>query len=386
MRTAATTGALSLARATLSHAWRRVAFLTTILAAAGLICYLQLGVTVGQLLSFANAERLTSADLVVATLPARRGVGLGVATYPLPSDAVDIVSRSPLVEASEKVTVRRLTVDLGDAEYLELKIVETRPPALSLPITMTDEVVSLLDKPFGIVLSEKAARKTGLALGSTVPLRGQTLRVLGIVRGSLGARDSMISKMTYEALAKDLPAPRRAPVSSVLVRLVDGSDPADAAKQLTASLKSLGAAALTREQLVDRITRTAVEARIDLQGFLIVAVMVAVVAMIIVMQAMIGSVAAQSAEFGIMLALGTSRRRLASIVLEQVFWIGTLGAAFAIVGALAAKIILSALSVEYALLPNFVLLISAVSIGSAILGGIASLPAVFSIKPIDLLR
>lgn len=373
----------SIARATLSHAWRRVLLVTCILAAAGVICYLQLGVSMGQILSFVTIERLTPADLIVVSPPSRRS---DKGNQPLVQDVVDLLDQSPLVKSIESISVPEIAVRLGAGKMLDLNVVETRAPSLSLPGTMTEEVTTLLDKPYAIVLTEKAMKQAGLSLGDVVPFRDKTLWIAGVVRGGLGTRDSMISRRTFEYLDDGRAEVVQRPIRVALVQLADGVNPDDAAKQLTTSMTPFGVEAFTRPQLVSQITKTAVEARLDLQGFLLVGIIVAAVAIVIVMQATISNVAAQSSEFGVLLALGTPASALVLIVLEQVFWIGVLGAGLAIVGALIARVALTSMAIEYVLLPEFFLAVSATIVAATLVGGLASLPAVFSIKPKDLLR
>ena len=384
----ALTTSARLATTSLSHDWRRTWFTVSILMLAGVIAYVQLAATTAQLLSYGAVERQATAEIVVLDRDAlsRNGPGL----RPLRPEIVAALSASAGVGAFEPLAERSVRIPLpnsgGHRNYLSAAIVNPLPPALSAPRSLSDEAKRLLSLPNSLILTDVDARATGLALGDEVKINGNVLLVVGLVRGGLGANGSMVSRQTAVSVRGSPRDGVLPPATTVLVQPANGVTADQLVRELDAVLAPLGGAAVSRDQLVKNISDQILQERSDIRGFLIIALFMAAVTTIIVLQATNSSIVAQRAEFSILLALGVPRWGLTSIILQQAFWLGVLSAAFAISGALIAQVILTHFDVAMAMQPSFVPPISGLLIGATVLGGLIALPSALAIKPVDLLR
>lgn len=374
----------SVARSGLTHSWRRTWFVVGILAAAGVVAYLQLGISTAQLLSFAKSERMARAEIIV--VGGAGGFGRSSVPNVLSPQVVEFLQHSESIAAIEPVLTRSQRVSLPGRESLELRIVNPESPALSLPRRLDRDAAEVLERPLSILLTEADGRRLGLDVGAVVRHRNHELHVLGIVRAGLGSGQSMISSETFETIRSPSQEWSARHPLSILVQVAPGRSIETVARELDQALDRLNASALTQDQLVQRVTEQVLSARADIRGFLIVALIVGGLAIVIVLQASSSMIADQRTEFGILLALGVSRIRISCIVLEQVAWVGLLSAAYALVGALFSKLLLGWLDVEFALSMDFVSSVSGLLLGATLLGGVAALPGVFAIKPVDLLR
>lgn len=379
-----------LAAAGLSHDLRRTWFTVSILMLAGVVAYVQLAATTAQLLSYGATERQATAEIVVLDRNAADNNRRGWDMRPLKPEVLAVIAASAGIEAYETLAERSVRISLpenvGRRNYLLATIVDPLPPALSAPLSLSDEAKQLLSLPSSLVLTEIDARATGLSLGSEVKLNGKSLRVVGLMRGGLGANGSMVSRQTAIGVRRSAPGGGAPRPTTVLVKPAHGVTTDQLVRELDTALAPLGAAAISREQLVRNISDRILEERSDIRGFLVIALFMAAVTIVIVLQATNSSIAAQRAEFAILLALGVPRWGLASIILQQAAWLGVLSAAFAISGALVAQVFLTYFDVAMAMQTSFVPPVTGLLIGSTVVGGLIALPGALTIKPVDLLR
>jgi putative ABC transport system permease protein len=111
-----------------------------------------------------------------------------------------------------------------------------------------------------------------------------------------------------------------------------------------------------------------------------------VIALLIISQAIHAMIAGQRVEFATLLAMGVPKWRVALLVLEQTVWIGLIASAFALSGGLVGQLVLEKAGVYILLYPSQVPLVSGAILVTSCLAGMMSLPTIFGLKPVELLR
>ena len=382
----------SLARASLAKNWRLTWFSISILILAGVVMYIQLAAGAAQILSYGAFERQAKADIIILHAPTSKWPFPHF--RPLKAEVASLVSGRPGIDAIEIVEDRRLSARLETSaeldDFIGLRIIDLDGPALSAPRSLSNAALGLLRQPGAVIITEADARKHGIRLGDQLTTRSQKkLRVVATIRGGLGEGESLVSLRTAQLVDPRPPLVSQsgdAMMMALLAASDSSADPERVGAALSIELKPYGAIALTRDQFANQIRQQILRDRRDVRGFLIVALFMVLATGVIVTQAALSSIVAQRAQFATLLALGVARWRIAALILHQCAWIGVLGAAFAVSGALLAQAVLSQLNVDLVMLPIFVPLVSATLIGSALLGGGLAALSAMSIRPIELLR
>ena len=372
----------ALAQMHLSHNWLRAWFAIFTLILAGIAIYLQLGLSNHFLSRYALLERQATAPIVV--LSQKQG---NDRYEKIPDEAIAQIDRSPFVGDFELIRQKQAYLGMGPkGQGLVAIVIEPKDPALSAPLIMPNEAKQLLQIPNSVLLTDEDARSSGLGLGDEIVNDGVKLRVVGLMDGNLGPRGSLISRETVETLNKASDRKRDTPVYSVLIAPNADTLVGEAIAGLNRELKRLGAQAMSREQLTQKVIEDALDEQRDLRAFIYLAIFIGVIALLIISQAIHAMIAGQRVEFATLLAMGVPKWRVALLVLEQTVWIGLIASAFALSGGLVGQLVLEKAGVYILLYPSQVPLVSGAILVTSCLAGMMTLPTIFGLKPVELLR
>ncbi len=372
----------ALAQMHLSHNWLRAWFAILTLILAGIAIYLQLGLSNHFLSRYALLERQATAPIVV--LSQKQG---NDQYEKLSDEAIAQIGRSPFVGDFELIRQKHAYLGMGPrGQGLVANVIEPKDPALSAPLIMPIEAKQLLQIPNSVLLTDEDARSSGLGLGDEIVKDGIKLRVVGLMDGNLGRRGSLVSRQTVETLNKASDRKRDTPVYSVLIAPKVGTLVGQAIAGLNHELKALGAQAMSREQLTQKVIEDALNNQRDIRAFIYLAIFIGVIALLIISQAIHAMIAGQRVEFATLLAMGVPKWRVALLVLEQTVWIGLIASAFALSGGLVGQLFLEKVDVYILLYPSQVPLVSGAILATSCLAGMMTLPTIFGLKPVELLR
>ena len=372
----------ALAQMHLSHNWLRAWFAILTLILAGIAIYLQLGLSNHFLSRYALLERQATAPIVV--LSEKQG---NDRYEKIPDAAIAQIGRSSYVGDSELMRQKHAILGIGTkGREFVANVIDPKEPALSAPLVMPAEAKQLLQIPNSVLLTDEDARSSGLGLGDEFVQHGIKLHVVGLMDGNLGPRGSLVSRETVEALNKAADRKRDTPVYSILIAPKAGTSVGQAIAGLNRELKALGAQAMSREQLTQMVIEDALKDQRDIRAFIYLAVFIGVIALLIISQAIHAMIAGQRVEFATLLAMGVPKWRVALLVLEQTVWIGLIASAFALSGGLVGQLVLEKADVYILLYPSQVPLVSGAILVTSCLAGMMSLPTIFGLKPVELLR
>lgn len=372
----------ALAQTHLSHNWLRAWFAILTLILAGIAIYLQLGLSNYFLSRYALLERQATAPIVV--LSERQGIEQ---YEKIPEAAIAQVGRSAFVGDFEVIGQKHAYLGRGPGgEGLRVNVIDPISPALSAPQIMSVEAKRLLQLPNSVLLTDEDARATGLGLGDEVEREGGRFRVVGLMDGNLGPGGSVISRQTLDVLNQTLDRKLEIPIYSILIAPKNGKSVSQAIAGLNLELNSLGAQVMSRERLTQKVIEDSLKRNRDIRAFLYMAIVVGVIALLIISQAIHGMMAGQRVEFATLLAMGVPKWRVAILVLEQTVWIGLIASAFALSGGLIGQLVLEKVDVYILLYPAQIPLVTGAILATSCLAGMMSLPTIFGLKPVELLR
>lgn len=372
----------ALAQLHLSHNWLRAWFAILTLILAGIAIYLQLGLSNYFLSRYALLERQATAPIVV--LSEKQGTDQYIK---ISDEAIERVAQSPDVGAFELIRQKRVYLGKGPSGAgLRVNVIDPVAPALSAPLIMPDEAKLLLQIPNSVLLTDEDARATGLGLGDEVVRENARFRVVGLMDGNLGPGGSVISRRTLEVLNAAIDRDQDTPVYSILVAQKEGKSVGQAIAGLNRDLKSVGAQAMSRERLTQKVIEDSLKEQRDIRAFIYLATFVGVIALLIISQAIHAMMAGQRVEFATLLAMGVPKWRVAFLVLEQTIWIGLIASAFALSGGLLGQLALEKVDVYILLYPAQIPWVTGAIIATSCFAGLITLPTIFGLKPVELLR
>lgn len=372
----------ALAQLHLSHNWLRAWFAILTLILAGIAIYLQLGLSNYFLSRYALLERQATAPIVVFSQKQGTDQYIKIA-----DEAIEQLARSSYVGAFELIRQKHATLGKGPSgEGLRVNVIDPIAPALSAPLIMPTEAKLLLQIPNSVLLTDEDARATGLGLGDEVVRENVRFRVVGLMDGNLGPSGSVISRQTLEVLNVALDRKQEIPVYSILAAPKAGKSVGQAIAGLNRELNALGAEAMSRERLTQKVIEDSLEAQRDIRAFVYLAIFIGVIALLIISQAIHAMMAGQRVEFATLLAMGVPKWRVALLVLEQTVWIGLIASAFALSGGLLGQLALEKVDVYILLYPAQIPLVTGAIIATSCFAGMMTLPTIFGLKPVELLR
>lgn len=376
---------VALARKTLVYEWRR--FLPAILAVgfAGLLQLLQAALVLGIFGSASVYITGSSADLW-AGYPGTQSVNLGrsidagvemrlrmdpAVTAVEPFHWVDADWRGPSDTGGVSVFVSGI-----NARADGMLFAHALPPALR----------ARLNEPDAVIVDRADLDSLGVKVGDSAVINGHRVRVVGVSNGlrALGGVNVVASLATAAELDTDPSNATR--MTYFVAKLRDPSQADEVAARLRGN-RAFGkydvwtASDFARRSQLYWMFDTGAGA-----GVLFLAGIVFLVGAVITSQTLVAAVIGSVREYATLNALGVGVGALRKVVMEQAFWVGALGlVGSGVLGAVALTIARSR-SVPVALDPWATLACMALSMGLAIVSGLAAMRSLRRADPATLLR
>jgi putative ABC transport system permease protein len=390
---------MSLALATLIYEWRRYMAAVMALALSGLLVLAMTGVFMGIGQSFTAQTERSNADIIVmrpgATNMMSGPSGVPRRYIPLVYNHPDVVEvQSFFTTGGTFQSVKDYNPTMSAAERARQKaprqkfvmtgIIDTREGSVTIPVDYSRELVEALRQPYTIAIDETSLGTLGVKLGDKALYNGQTVTVVGVLRGYPNMMQPMIvmSRDSLRMMGQGDSGSRTGPL---MVKL---RDPART-DAVAAELNSMGNGqwkAWTREQLAEANAGAMFE-----EGILVIiiggcVVLGVIIGVAITWQTLRGAVMANIKEFASLRALGVSMGSLRRIVVELSFWVGCVGVVAAIGLTWLVKLFAAANAVVIGLPLGLLAIVGVGLILIAVVSGFLSLGILKNSQPADLLR
>ncbi|QYF87488.1 ABC transporter permease [Brevundimonas sp. PAMC22021] len=390
---------MSLALSTLLFEWRRYMAAVMALALSGLLVLAMTGVFIGIGKSFTAAIERSSADIFIMQ-PGAKALfsgpsGVPRRFIPLAYNHPEVVEVKPLdMTGGNFQNIREVDPTATQAERARqgaprqkqvlVNIIDTAPGSVTIPVDYSDELVDALRQPYTVAIDETALVPLGVKLGDKALFNGQTVTVVGIMRGypNMMQPTIVMSRDTLRMLGQADTGPR---VGPLMVKLRDPAQSDVVATQLNAAGNGQWKA-WTRAQLAEANQGAMFE-----EGILMIiiggcAVLGVIIGVAITWQTLRGAIMANIKEFASLRALGVGMGSLRRIVVELSFWVGVVG----VIAAVALTWLLSLAARAGAVVIAMPLLLLLIVGGGLILiavgSGLLSLGILKKSQPADLLR
>jgi len=390
---------MSLALSTLLFEWRRYMAAVMALALSGLLVLAMTGVFIGIGKGFTAAIDRSSADIYIMQPGAKAlfngPMGVPRRFIPLAYNHPEVVEVKTLdLSGGSFQNIKNVDPTMSAAERAKqgapkqnqvlVNIIDTTPGAVTIPTDYSMDLVEALRQPFTVAVDETALRPLGVKLGDKALFNGQTVTVVGVLRGYPNTMQPTIvmSRDSLRMLGQAFDGPRVGPL------MIKIRNPARA-PIVVAQLNAMGNGqwkAWTRQQLADANTGAMFDGGIlviIIGGCVVLGIIIGVA---ITWQTLRGAIMANIKEFASLRALGVGMGSLRRIVLELSFWVGLVGVGAAIILTWLVSLIAKAGAIVIAM--PFVLLL-AVGLGLiaiAMVSGLLSLGILKNSQPADLLR
>lgn len=377
---------VALARKTLVYEWRR--FLPAVLSVgfAGLLQLLQAALVLGIFSSASLYVTSSSADLWVG-YAGTQSVSEGRAIDP---DLAALLLMDPAVRRVEHFhwvdgDWHRAHSGVGDVSVYVCGI-DPRANGMLFSRALPPDLRARLEEPSAVVVDRADLEKLDAHLGSRATINGRQVRIAGVVSGlrALGGVNVLASLATARRLDGD-PADAARP-TYLVARLADPREASAVAARLSHH-KGFGpyqvwtAAELARSSVLFWLFDTGAGS-----GVLFMAGIVFLVGVVITSQALVAAVVGSMREYATLNALGVGVRALRWVVLEQAFWVGSLGlASTAVLGGLLLALARSQ-DVPVVLSASIALVCAAVIMALAAVSGLAAMRSLRRADPATLLR
>jgi len=315
---------VALARKTLIYEWRK--FLPAALAVAfsGLLLLMMTALMFG-IFSSAGVYVSRSGGDIWAGYPGTQTVELG---RPIPRDTEVWLHMDPAVVQVEPFQWLdgdwRGPVERGSVSVF-ISGIDPNPNGL-----MFSHVLSAVDRarllePGAVIVDAADLSKLGLGIGGSASLNGHRVKIVAAANGlrTLGGVNIVTSIATARTLVGD-PA-ERDKVAYYVARLAPGADP-DAVRDRLASVAAAHRFAVwTHDEFAyNAATYWMFETGAGL-GFIFLSFVVFLVGVVITSQTLFAAVASSVREYAMLNALGAGIGALRRMILEQAFWVGTIG-------------------------------------------------------------
>lgn len=376
---------VALARKTLVYEWRR--FLPAIVAVgfAGLLQLLQAALVLGIFGSASVYITGSSADLWIG-YPGTQSVNLGRAIDPnvemhLRMDpAVKKVEPFLWVDADW-----RGAHDTG-GESVFVSGVDPRPDAMMFSRTLTPQLRAKLTEPDAVIIDRADIDKLGVQVGDHATINGHRVRVVGVASGlrALGGVNVLSSLDTARQLDTD-PTDRGRP--TYLVASLRDPSQADMVARRLGGDHGVGpyevwtSKAFARRSVLYWMLDTGAGA-----GVLFLAGIVFLVGAVITSQTLMGAVAGSVREYATLNALGVGVANLRWVVLEQAFWVGSIGLLGATVLGLGLLVLARSQDVPVVISLPVTLACVVLALALAAVSGLAAMRSLRRADPATLLR
>ena len=380
---------MSLALSTLLYEWRRYMAAVMALALSGVLVLAMTGVFIGIGKGFTAQIERSRADVMVLQPGAKNIMsgpsGVPRRFIPLVYNHDEVVEVQPLDGAGGSFqSVRDVDPTQSQADrakagsakmnYVQTRIIDTTPDAVTIPVDYSQELVDALRQPYTVAVDETDLPKLGVSLGEKALYNGQTVTLVGVTRGypNMMQPTVIMSRDTLRMVGQADTGPR---VGPLMVKL---SDPARA-EAVARELNAMGNGqwrAWTRTELAEANAAGMFE-----EGILVIIIGVA-----ITWQTLRGAIMANIKEFASLRALGVGMGSLRRIVLELSFWVGIVGVAAAIFLTWLVSLLAAANAVIIALPFMLLVVVGGGLIVISMLSGLLSLGILKNSQPADLLR
>lgn len=390
---------MSLALATLIYEWRRYMAAVMALALSGLLVLAMTGVFIGIGQSFTAQTERSSADIIVM----RPGVtnmlsgpsGVPRRFIPLVYNHPEVVEvqsffttggtfqsvkdYNPTMSAAERARQKAPT-----QKFVMAGIIDTRPGSVTIPVDYSQELVDALRQPFTIAIDETSLPTLGVKLGDKALYNGQTVTVVGVLRGYPSMMQPMIvmSRDTLRMMGQGDSGPRTGPL---MVKIRNPERTEAVADELNRMGKGQWKA-WTRQKLAEANAGAMFE-----EGILVIiiggcVVLGIIIGVAITWQTLRGAIMANIKEFASLRALGVGMPSLRRIVVELSFWVGCVGVVAAIGLTWLVKLLAAANAIIIGLPIGLLLFVGIGLILIAVGSGMLSLGVLKNSQPADLLR
>jgi putative ABC transport system permease protein len=366
----------------------RSRFLPAIFAVAfsALLIALQCGLLLGLLAFTSLPIDRSGADIWVSN----RGVESIALSHPIPEAWRLRLDQQPEVVQTESLLFGFGSWHLPDSGRAETCCIvgfRLEEGALGVLRDLTPEMRQRLTEPGAVVVDESERPKLGIreGAGEVAEVSSRRVRVVGLVRGisSTTAPFVFCSMQTARML---LPVFEANPGQTmyVLARCRSAGEAATVAARVRESHPDM--AVFTSAEFSWR-TRSYWLIRSKAGTAMACTVVLALlVGLVVTSQTLYAATAASLREYAVLDALGIPRRRLVGLVLAKSFWIGVVGIGVALPLALGLAEAARLLETKV-LLPPWVLVGAAMlTMGMALLSGVAALRSLRLVEPVSLLR
>ena len=375
---------VGLARKTLIYEWRK--FLPAALAVAfsGLLLLMMTALMFG-IFSSAGVYVSRSDGDIWAGYPGTQSVELG---RPVPRDTEMWLRMDPAVVQVEPF--QWIDGDWhGPAERGSVSVfvsgIDPAPNGLMFAHVLTQEQRAKLLEPAAVIVDQADLSKLGLDIGGTATLNGHRVHIAAAANGlrALGG----VNIVTSIATARSLVDPaERDHIAYYIARLAPGAD----AETVRARLAQIGVshrfAVWTHDEFAyNAATYWMFETGAGL-GFIFLACVVFLVGVVITSQTLFAAVASSVREYAMLNALGAGVSALRRVILEQAFWVGTIGIVVGSLVSLALAVLAHGQDVpivfNYLAAIACALLVMAI----ALISGLLAVGAINHLEPANLLR
>ncbi len=376
---------VALARKTLVYEWRR--FLPAILAVgfAGLLQLLQAALVLGIFGSASVYITGSSADLW-AGYPGTQSVNLGRSI----DTGVEMRLRmDPAVTAVEPFhwvdADWRGPNDTGGVSVF-VSGINARPDGMLFAHALPATLRQRLNEPDAVIVDRADLDSLGVGVGDTAVINGHRVRVVGVSSGlrALGGVNVVASLATAASLDTDPSNANR--MTYFVAKVRDPATADDIASRLRGD-RAFGSYDVWTAK--DFARRSQLYWMFDTgagAGVLFLAGIVFLVGAVITSQTLVAAVIGSVREYATLNALGVGVGALRKVVMEQAFWVGALGlVGSTVMGAIALAFARSR-SVPVALGPGVALVCTMLSMGLAIVSGLAAMRSLRRADPATLLR
>ena len=375
---------MSYALQTLWHERSRYASGVLAVTFSAVLIALQCGLLLGLFKITSIPIDNTTADVWVGST-AVSAVDLG---KPIPLSYLSRVEGMPGVTSVEPYigNFANFTKPIGGTEMCFVLGSRTDPDSAGAAVVLTREQLDLLTLPDSIIVDESELKRLGLNLpGGKPKINGKEVKLVGTVRGlkSIAAPWVFCSLHTARHLVGPLLPPDH--VTYLLAR----TDTQERAKQVAAELQAKYASdmgAYTNKEFSFESRRywlIRTKAGIAI-GY--AALLGLLVGSVITAQTLYSATTASAREFAILLALGIPRWRISLMVMAQSFWVGLAGVILAGPTCLVLRQAARQVGADVDLRWQVLLGTAVVTIGMALVAGVAALRSVRQIEPMSLLR
>ncbi len=376
---------VALARKTLIYEWRK--FLPAALAVAfsGLLLLMMTALMFG-IFSSAGVYVSKSDGDIWAGYPGTQTVELG---RPVPRDTEVWLRMDPAVVQVEPF--QWIDGDWrGPAERGSVSVfisgIDPAPNGLMFAHALTMQQRAALLEPLSVIVDAADLPKLGLGVGGTAMLNGHRVKIVAAGNGlrALGGVNIVTSIATARTLVGD--PTDRDKIAYYIARLAPGAN-VDAVRDRLAKVgASHRFAVWTRAEFAyNAATYWMFETGAGL-GFLFLALVVFIVGVVITSQTLFAAVASSVREYAMLNALGAGLAALRRVILEQAFWVGTIGIVIGALVSLALALLASSQDV-----PITFDLFAAIACGLlvmtiALISGLLAVGAINELEPANLLR